>query len=145
MSNSYYKKYAEEFASYPVEKLVRIFNEEVNIWFMGLSRQAYLSALRKEFHNRNMDFSLIATSHTMSFSHVVYLKNNTLYRLENLSPAEVLIIFDNYLAHKHPEKQMLNPTIIEYTNDFVRYTLFGYNKIFKLEANKLVKDLLPSK
>ena len=144
---SFFKKFTEQFAGYTTEKLVSIFNEQVNKWQMGQGRDAYLSALKKEFQNRNVDFSIVDTSRTlpMLFSHVVYLKNNKLYRLENLSPAEVLIIFDNYLAHKHPEKRILNPTIIEYTSDLVRFTLFGYIKVFNLNANELVKGLLRSK
>lgn len=142
---SYFKKYSEQFASYTSQKLVTAFNREVDIWFMGINRQAYLIALIREFNNRNIDYSLIGDRRSVSFSHVVYLKNNKLHRLEDLSPVEVVVIFDNYLAHKHPEKRILNPTIIEYTSDLVRFTLFGYNKVFNLDANELVKDLLRSK
>jgi len=136
------RKFAKQLAGYTTQKLVSAFNKEVGIWHMGITRQAYLSALRMEFYRRQVDLRLIVRGNSMAFGHVVYLKNNKLHRLEDLLPVEVVVLFDNYLSHKHPDHLALKPKIIAYDNRAIRYTLSGQKDSIALEANQLVKSFI---
>ena len=137
-----FKAYCVQFSDYSLEQLVTALNEVVRLYNEELDEQAYLAALRVEFYNRGVDFRPLGTSYCVPVKHVVYLKNKKLYRLEDLSPAEVTMIFDNYLWYKHPDLLILNPTIIEYDNEIIRFKVFGVDGVQEFISDVLVKCLL---
>jgi len=68
--------YKERFESMTNEELVKAFNQEVGNSGWTSSRAKYLTALREEFINRNIDLSAIGNEQGLSYAKKIRLNGN---------------------------------------------------------------------
>lgn len=78
-SKDYFEYFSNQLSELDDDKLISKFNQSVGIKAFGIPRQGYLWAIRNQFEKRNIDFSEIGNSESISYENVVILKNKKLY------------------------------------------------------------------
>jgi hypothetical protein len=78
-SKEYFNFFSEELSRLDDEQLISRFNQSVNVKAFGIPRQGYLWAIRNQLEKRNIDFSEIGNSDSISYKNIVILKNKKLY------------------------------------------------------------------
>ena len=69
--NIYYIRFALQFADWQIQKLVNIFNSEVQSRGWSSMRAYHDRALIDEFINRGIDISAISDGNSISFAHPI--------------------------------------------------------------------------
>lgn len=82
-AKEYFDYFKQELIELTDEEFVSRFNREVGIKAFGVARQGYLWAIRNEFERRNIDYSDIGSSDSISYKNAVYLKNKKLHILND--------------------------------------------------------------
>lgn len=84
----YFEYFSKELSELNDEKLIFKFNQSVGIKAFGIPRQGYLWAIRNQLEKRNIDFSEIGNSESISYENVVILKNKKLYLSSELKNSD---------------------------------------------------------
>jgi hypothetical protein len=79
----YYNEYIERFKSYSDEELIDCFNRDVGNPGWVSACASFLAAIHSEFDRRNIDYSDIGDSKSLSLKHKVYLKEGKLFVIES--------------------------------------------------------------
>ena len=82
-AKKYFDYFKQELIELTDEEFISRFNREVGIKAFGVARQGYLWAIRNEFERRNIDYSDIGSSDSISYKNAVYLKNKKLHILND--------------------------------------------------------------
>lgn len=82
-AKEYFDYFKQELIELTDEEFISRFNREVGIKAFGVARQGYLWAIRNEFERRNIDYSDIGSSDSISYKNAVYLKNKKLHILND--------------------------------------------------------------
>lgn len=78
----YHSSFMKELNGKRNNELIEMFNNSIGIYAYGIPRSAYLSAIKKQFILRNIDFSTIGNKTTLSFARKVKLINSKLIPIE---------------------------------------------------------------
>lgn len=82
-AKEYFDYFKKELIELTDEEFVSRFNREVGIKAFGVARQGYLWAIRNELERRNIDYSDIGSSYSISYKNAVFLKNKKLHILND--------------------------------------------------------------
>jgi len=80
--NDYYLDFENRFSNFSNDQLISAFNIEVGNMSGGLTHVSYLAALHNELHKRDLDYSDIGNSETLSFNEKVELLGNVVRRIK---------------------------------------------------------------
>ena len=78
----YHRSFMKELSSKQNKELIAMFNNSIGIHAYGIPRSAYLSAIKKQFILRNIDFSTIGNNTKLSLARKVKLLNSKLIPIE---------------------------------------------------------------
>lgn len=75
----YYNEFKARQEKYSDKELIEAFNGQVNINAWGTARASYLSAIHKEFDDRNFDYSSIGDESSLSFKNKISIQGKTIF------------------------------------------------------------------
>lgn len=80
--NDYYLDFERRFSLFTNDHLVNAYNLEVANMSSGLTHASYLAALHNELHKRELDYSAIGNSESISFNDKVELLGNVIRKVK---------------------------------------------------------------
>lgn len=140
-SYDYYLEYRQKLFQISDEELISSFNEQVGVCAWGTARQGYLRAIEAEIVERNIDYSSIGNDKIMSHKHIVFLRDNKLYKFSELSKEDASKIFQNYMQREHPDKMKFKPKLSTYDDEVVKFGMIKHYGVLVLPTKKLCKPI----
>lgn len=139
-AKDYFNEFSKDLSKLNDDEFISRFNREVGIPAFGVARQGYLWAIREGLEQREIDFSSVGDEKVMSYANVVFLRNKKLYRFSELEEADANNEFQKYMRENHSEKMQLNPKMIDYDDDKIRFGMQKHKGVLVMETNKISKS-----
>lgn len=137
----YFQEYYKKLDRKSDDEMVKIFNFRVHANTAGIV-QGFLRAIREQFKDRGIDFTVADGNNGFTLMYVTVLKGKKLFLINQIKKSEVVDLFNIYFEEIHRDKIYFNPKIISYNNDEIHFRLDNFDGTLVIDTNDIIKKVI---